>query len=338
MFELEDIKTNCLNWFKKIRNFLLEKDGKEFLIFLFFFLIASVFWLFQTLNKEYEAELLLPVYAKEPAENMVLTSDSDFELRVIAKDKGTVLLSYLFAKKFSPIVLDFTGNNPKNGQIKVITSGLKKDIQNQFNISTQLLSVKPDTLEYIYAPGNSKRIPVELSGRVTAGRQYYLTDTIFSPDSVWVYAPADILDTITRVYTQPIELRNISDTVKISSPLSSAKGVKFVPNSVEITIPSDIYTEKTVEIPIHGTGFPHNKLLRTFPSKVHVTFQIGSKSFREINAGDFHIEVTYNELLKHNTDKYAVKLGKIPSVVNQIIRIVPEQIDFLIEKIPLDGH
>jgi hypothetical protein len=150
-----------------------------------------------------------------------------------------------------------------------------------------------------------------------------------------VYASPDVLDTITAAYTQPVELQNISDTVKYLSTLSPIKGVKFVPESVELTFPVDVYTEKMMEIPIHSTGFPPNKILRTFPSKVQVTVQIGLKHFYEINSENFSIEIAYNDLLRFDTDRYSIKLKNIPPEVNQILRIVPEQVDFLIETISL---
>jgi len=41
-------------------------------------------------------------------------------------------------------------------------------------------------------------------------------------------------------------------------------------------------------------------------------------------------------LLKLGSDKYTVKLKSFPSGINQI-RIVPEQVDFLIEQITSNG-
>lgn len=141
------------------------------------------------------------------------------------------------------------------------------------NVSTRLLSMKPDTLEYIYATGMSKLVPVRLSGTVCAGRQYYLSDTIFKPDSVLAYAPEEVLDTITAAYTQPVKQENVSDTLRQQVSLLARRGVKFVPASIEMILPVDIYTEKTVEVPLHGVNFPADKVLRAFPSKVQVTFQ-----------------------------------------------------------------
>ena len=71
----------------------------------------------------------------------------------------------------------------------------------------------------------------------------------------------------------------------------------------------DIYTEKTVEVPLHGVNFPADKALRTFPSKVQITFQVGLKRFRSIKASDFIINISYEELLKLGSDKYTVDLG-----------------------------
>lgn len=48
-----------------------------------------------------------------------------------------------------------------------------------------------------------------------------------------------------------------------------------MPGAVDLTLPVDIYTEKTVEVPLHGVNFPADKVLRTFPSKVQITFKIG---------------------------------------------------------------
>lgn len=103
---------------------------------------------------------------------------------------------------------------------------------NQLSASTRLLSLKPDTLEYIYSMGASKLVPVRLHGTVSAGREYYLSDTIFYPDSVLVYAPEAVLDTITTAYTQHLKLEDISDTLKSQVSLSVQKRVKFVPASV----------------------------------------------------------------------------------------------------------
>lgn len=336
MFDRRTIKYTYLKLSKKIKDFLLSDKSREFLIFLFFFLIAGGFWLLQTLNNDYEAEFSIPVRTKDIPNNVVLTSEPPSELRIRVKDKGTVLLNYMLGKSFFPVNLSFLDYKGKDNHVKIYASDFEKKILSQLNVSSKILSIKPDTLEYIYSEGKSKLVPVRFQGKVTAGLQYYVSDTICNPDSVLVYAPEGILDTIKTAYTQNMILENISDTTRRRIPLTSERGVKFVPASVEMTFPVDIYTEKTVEVPLHGVNFPADKALRTFPSKVQITFQVGVKRFRSIKASDFIIHISYEELLKLGSDKYTVKLKSFPSGINQI-RIVPEQVDFLIEQITSNG-
>ena len=332
MLDRRKIRYTYLKLSKKIKDFLLSDKSREFLIFLFFFLIAGGFWLLQTLNNDYEAEFSIPVRVKDLPNNVVLTSEPPSELRVRVKDKGTVLLNYMLGKSFYPVSLDFSDYKAVDNHVRIYASQFEKKVLSQLNVSTRLLSMKPDTLEYIYATGMSKLVPVRLSGTVGAGRQYYLSDTIFKPDSVLAYAPEGVLDTITAAYTQPVKQENVSDTLRQQVSLLARRGVKFVPASIEMILPVDIYTEKTVEVPLHGVTFPADKVLRAFPSKVQVTFQVGLSRFREITADDFHINVSYEELLRLGSDKYTVKLRNIPDGVKQV-RFNPEQVDFLIEQI-----
>ena len=335
MFERRNIRRVYLRINEQIKDFLLSEKSREFFLFLFFFLVAGGFWLLQTLNNDYETEFSIPVRLKGVPDDVVITSEPASELHIKVKDKGTVLLNYMLGKSFFPVVLDYADYQGKNNHVRITSPQYEKKIQSQLNVSTQLVSITPDTLEYIYATGASKRVPVRLRGQVSAGRQYYLADTLYSPDSVWVYAPKPVLDTITAAFTYPLKQENISDTLKRQLPLATQKGVKFVPAAVEVTLPVDVYTEKTVEVPLRGINFPADKVLRTFPSKVQVTFQVGMSRFRQITASDFPIFVSYDELLRLDTDKYTVRLGSRPEGVSHI-RIRPEQVDFLIEQATAD--
>lgn len=96
----------------------------------------------------------------------------------------------------------FSDYKGTDNHVRIYSSQFEKRLLNQLNVSTKLLSVKPDTLEYIYSTGASKLVPVKFQGTVSAGRQYYISDTVCKPDSVLAYAPEGALDTITVAYTQ----------------------------------------------------------------------------------------------------------------------------------------
>ena len=98
MFEKKNIRVQYLRTLEKIRSFLLAKKSREFLIFLFFVFVSFSFWLLQVLNDDYEKDLSIPLKMKNVPENVVLTSELPSSVKVTVKDRGTVLVNYLFGK------------------------------------------------------------------------------------------------------------------------------------------------------------------------------------------------------------------------------------------------
>ena len=206
-----------------------------------------------------------------------------------------------------------------------------KKISAQLNNSTQLLAVRPDTLDYIYSRGIPKKVPVAVGGEVSAGRQYYVSDIRVIPDSVVVYAPQGVLNTILTAYTQPFHWTNVTDTLKKHINLQKLHGVKFVPSSVDVVACVDMYSEKTLEVPVVGIGFPKGKVLRTFPSKVQVTVQVGLKNFKSVTEKDFLVGVSYADVIGNKSEKLPLTIKKYPDVVSHV-RVTPSSVDYLIEQ------
>ncbi len=338
MFKKRNIKSIYLRVLRKIRNFFTSGQSKQFFIFLFFFFMASGFWLLRTLYEDYETIINIPVRLKNIPNDVVLTVEPVNSLKIKVKDKGTALLNYKVGKNFYPISVDFTSfaaNNISNS-VRIPSTEFQQSILNQLSASSKLLSISPDTLSYVYSHGERKKVPITLQGNIKSNPQYYITDTLLTPDSALVYAPKDILDTITAAYSEVLDITNIKDTLNYKISLLNVQGAKFIPDQTEASFLVDLYTEKTVVIPLMGVGFPEDKILRTFPAKVDVTFQLGLKQFQSINETDFSIAVPYGELLElGRNEKYGLKLSVIPDGV-QNVRISPDRIDFLIEKIAIE--
>lgn len=331
MFEKQNMRVRYLKTLEKIRNFLLSRKSREFLIFLFFVFVSFCFWLLQVLNDDYETELSIPLRMKNVPENVVLTSELPKELRIGVKDRGTVLVNYLLGQTLYPVTIDFTDYQDKGTQVRILSNTLQKRIASQLNQSTKLSTIKPDTLELIYTRGEGKKIPVKLRGEVSADRPYYLSEVIYSPDSVMVYAPKEILDTITSAFTESLYIEQIADTTRQRVELMPVKGAKFTPSYCDLTFLVDMYSEKTVEVPVQGVNFPKDKQLRTFPSKVKVKFQIGLSYFNSVTADDFVVVVDYNQLHKNESDKCPLVLMQSPTNIHQI-QLNPQEIDYLIEQ------
>lgn len=331
MFDKRNIRIYYLKTLERIRSFLLSRSSREFLIFLFFVFVSFCFWLLQVLNDDYETEFSVPLRLRNVPGDVVLISELPNELKIGVKDRGTVLANYMLGQTFYPISLDFKDYEDKGNRVRIPISTLQKRISVQLNQSTKLLTIRPDTVEFIYTKGRAKKVPVRIQGKIELDRQYYISDIIYSPDSVMVYAPQEILDTITAAYTQPVNFENVSDTIRRRVNLAKVRGAKFTPSFDDVTLMVDIYAEKSVEVPVRGINFPPDKVLRTFPSKIQVTFQIGLSHFKSVTADDFFIGVTYESLLNNKGEKCPVSLKSIPRYVNHV-RLNPKEVDYLIEQ------
>lgn len=317
----------------KIKDSLFNRKNRELLVFFVFFCISSVFWLLQTLNESFDTDVSVPIKLTNVPSDVTITTDLPEVLKVRVHDKGTVLMRYLYTQKFAPIFVNY--NEYSSGgvgeRVSVDDADIRRALQASFMPSTRIISVKPDTLEFFYNRGERKRLPVVVSGVIETVPQYYLREVSCTPDSVDVYAPPYILDTMTAVYSLPVYITDLADKYEERRPLKLQKGVKCEPDNVNIVMDVDVYTEKTVEVPIVGVNFPASKDLRTFPSKVSVTFRVGSSRYKSITADDFVLAVTYEELLNNKSSKYKLHLKKVPSGVTSV-RIHPSEVDYLIEQ------
>lgn len=333
-------KRNKLFYLKaliKIKSLLNTQKYRRFLVFFFFFLISLGFWLLQTLKNDFEVELFIPVKLINVPNDVVLTAKPTAQLKVVVKDKGTVILNYMMGQDFYPIVLNFKDYHNRGNHVVIHATELEKKVQAQLEPSTKLVAIKPEVVDYFYSLGAVKKVPVVFRGKVNVGLQYYVTDTLFSPDSVCVYAPQNMLQSVDKAATHLVLLDSIMDTKQVQVKLLSIRGVKFVPNAVTVTFPVDIYTEKTLVVSLVGNGFPPNRALRTFPSKVKVTFQVGLRRFKSIHPQDFVFDIPYDSLLKSKSEKYRLVLKSMPKGIKNV-RVSPQQVDFLIEQVAKHGN
>lgn len=314
------------------RSFLFNPINKEFLIFLFFLALSSIFWLLLTLNETYEAELRVPLRLTGVPQNVVVTSEPSDTVRVTVKDKGFVLLTYFYSHRLRPLKVRFDDYaNEQNGTGRISLADLQKQIYAQLHSSSRITATRADALGFYFNYGESKRVPVRLTGRLSAGGSYYLSQVKFTPQTILVYASRHRLDSIKYVSTEDISIRNIQDTISRQVSLQKIAGAKFVPSSVRMDIYPDILTEETVDVPITAVNMPADKVLRTFPSHVTVHFIVGASLYRTIRPEQFSVVADYNEIAAHPSAKCSLHLRAKPHVVVRT-RLSMQEVDYLIEQ------
>ena len=314
-----------------IKDFFFSKANKEVLIFVFFLALSGIFWLSITLNETYEKEFAIPISVTGIPKNAVLTSDDVDTIRVTIRDKGFVLVSYMYGDVLNTIKPNFRQYSKNNGTGIISSSELKRLTLLQLANTSVVTAVKPERLEFFYNYGAKKVVPVRWSGRVIPEELYFISRVEYSPDSVTIYASDEKLDSINMVYTEPLNYANFRDTLVADCEFAKIKGVKVVPDHVKVTFFTDLLTEESIDgIPIQCFNMPAGKILRTFPAKVSVKFVTGASVYRNLRPSDFTVVANYEELRKHPTEKCHIYLKDVPRGISRA-RLDITLVDYLIE-------
>lgn len=304
-------------------------SGSEILLFLFFVLVSCCLWLMLTLNKEYETDIKFNVVVKEVPDNVTFSS-KDAELVVRVRDRGTTLMNYKLGA-FMPIAINYADFADRKGRLQMPVSQLRKRIKKQLQLSTTLLSCHPDTLVY-YTEASAVKFPVALKGYFTPARQYAVGDVLVSPDSVWVFAPLQAVDSIKKIFTCESVRSELRDTLVFKLPLDVPESVsRCTPSEVTVTVPVYPYAQKSFKLPVQSVDFPDTYKLRTFPSQVQVMLNVSMDNYNKISAEDFEVGISYLDVFDAENNRVGVKLLRAPHYAKDVV-IIPSEVGYIIEK------
>jgi len=314
-----------------LKRFIFSNMNKQLLVFLFFIFLSAIFWLMLTLNKTYEQEINVPVRIVNVPRKVVLTSAAVDTLRLTIRDKGWILLSYMYGEKKPELTVNFKNYDRGNGGGIVPHADIKRLAQQQLESSSAVTAAKPEKLEFFYNNGERKRVPVRWTGRVIPEQLFFISRVHYSEDSVDVYASREKLDSIQVVYSEPLNYSGFRDTLKISCKLAHQSDVKVVPDRISITFLTDVLTEESINVPIQCINLPEGKVLRTFPATVRVNFVAGIGQIKQLRPENFTVEADYLEIIKKPSETCNIYLRHTPQGVSRA-SLSTKQVDYLIEE------
>ncbi len=323
---------NIRKLYSIVRIFLFSNVNKQFLVFLFFLFLSGIFWLITTLNESYEHEVGIPVRIVGVPKNVVLTSSETDTISIMVRDKGWVIMSYLYGNNLKNVTIPFRTYDRGSGLGTVASTDLRRLIEQNLEISSRITTIKPERLQFHYNNGECKRVPVRWAGRVIPDQLYFISQVNYQPDSVDVYASREKLESIRAVYSEPLNHVNFHDTLAVECRLAHDADVKVVPERVRILFHTDVLTEEELGgIPIQCLNLPEGKVLRTFPAKAKVHFVAGISQLRTLRPEDFTVVADYREIEQGQQEKCNIYLRHVPTGVSRATLSV-SQVDYVIEE------
>lgn len=307
--------------------------SRDALVFLFCVALSTIFWLLFTLSKTKVEELSIPVVYSNYPVNYIITDSLHQEIKVRIKDSGFSILFYQLSNNQKNIQIDlkkcFTETKTRTlclSQVK-----LQKSVLQTIRPTMQVLHIYPSRITVKYEKLYEKELPIVLKGNIDLSQQHILKDPIkIQPSIVKVYGAKSSLDSLKVVSTKAFNLTNISKTTQVTTRLQPIKNIRFSVNEIKVFIPVELYTEKTLTIPIVGKNFPEHIQLKTFPSTVNVKFNVGLSKFNAINTSDIQAFINYNNLLNAKEGKQAVEITTSSYSIKNLNHS-PKMVEYILE-------
>lgn len=325
-----------LRIFVNVRNTLASDMARECYIFLFFVVVSAGFWMIKMLQETYEVELPVSLVLADVPDNVVITRQLPDTVYVKVRDRGTVILGLKMQLRGQPLQVSFREFSTRQSVGTVTIDNLSKRLSAHIAAATTLQAVRPSTTFFSYNRGVARRVPVRLSSGIDTHPQYKLESVALRPDSVVVYASQRQLDSLSHVGIELTGCSGLRCDTSITVHLPSGGSVKYVPDTISVSIAVDMYTEKKVRVPITGTGFPADCRLRTFPATVELTFRVGTRDYNSINAENFRLMAPYAELTAlPEGSRWRVHISSMPQGTSSP-RFTPAEVEYLIEQSAVD--
>lgn len=324
----------------EIRRTILRKKKvrtpyvQDALIFFVFIIIATAFWFLYAFSKTKETEYDFNIRYKNIPSKYIFSKKAPETIKVMVEDVGFNHFFYSLSGQEKSITIDLDGKfSNSEAPIRISSKDIRKLLQEVLPPNAKVRFMNPKHIRLEYGKLFHKRLAIKLDADLKLYKQYTFRDEIkLKPSEVDVYGTRNVLDTMTAVYTKPLKISDLKVTTFKTLGYNLPDGVRVDPKQVDVTIPVELYTEKTISIPVTSIDAPKYTKVRTFPAFVNITFFVGLSQFDKIKADAFSVFIDYKNIRRDNSGKQKLSytVNKPLNISN--IRLSPSSVEYILEE------
>lgn len=300
--------------------------------FLFFLLLATIFWVLTKFSKDSSANVLANlVYINVPTGVSVSEKNID-EISFSISGNGFEMLSY---KLQSPTIeIDLANYYEKGDSLILISSSeLSNLISEQLESKNRITSMSKEELLLTLDTLVTKVVPIELITDITFKEGYNAIEPLhIKPDSVQISGPSELVAEIDIVQTTMYSNNAISEDISedILLDTDSLGELSLLPTKVELSAKISEFTQKELSVPIEILNVPSDVNLRLLPEETMISFNVSVHRFNSVTASDFKVVCDYSK----KTPNGLFLLPKITTQPNGIyhVELHTKQVEYLIFK------
>jgi len=293
--------------------------------------LAALAWLFTNLTGpvKFGVKIVLN-YKNAPQKRAFHALQSDTVTTMLQGSGWQMLFQKMNAQKK---VINVDLHTLENKDYVVLSSQLKQ-LNDEKEFDQQIVSFSPDTLYFDFSDRATKKVPVKLVTAIKYQHQFAQSNNItLNPSYITVSGPENVIDKIKSWNTDSLVMDSVNQTVRTSVAMQPVRegNLSIYPKSVQVKVPVDEFTEKTVQVPVklvNNHGFYNVKI---FPQKVKITFTTSLNKYPEMDEDFFEASADLDLWRNGNYSTLPVKLARFPAYC-KIVKIEPQNVDFIIRK------
>ena len=305
---------------------------------LYSFVIAFIFWFFIKSEDTYSVTTSIPLVARNLQEQKTYKEEVPESIIVSLKGSGRAFIWLRFFDNFYEdykAVIDLSSiadeynfeldqyykNNPE--KIVLPTS---LDLEFVEVISPRNIKINLD--QYLV-----KKVPIMSEIMVTTSAGYIQVGEVFSPDSISIGGPQEIVDTIDFVKTQKDTLVDLVSSVESEFIIINPnRVVDFDPKKVKGFINIQPISETIVTgIPVKLINKPNDINVFVNPATVSLTIVGGLDQIAKIGSTDIEVLINFEKSWSPDKQFYSPEV-KIPDSILEWKDLSPNNLEILVIK------
>ncbi len=316
------------NLIQKVLDFFISGSNRS--VIAICFLMSMLFWFLIKFSKEYIYYVDYPIELINQPVDEYWKNEPISNLKVKVNGYGFNFLKETFSNRLLKVDVSKLQRSNSNTYFWLSQSE-RSNIAIELN-GFSILEIDPDTLFLNFSKKTKKSVQVKVPLNLNFRENYEQYGSFkILPNTIDVFGPSHILDTLSFVYTNVLNQNDIFQSINSSLKIQ-------LPNKLLSTMDSDInfiqevarFTQISRPISIKLKNVPKNKELRIKPSEVELSYWVAMQDVDKINVSDFVIYCDYKEVAM--TDNAILNVfmdeSKTPSIV-QKVKYHPSTVEFI---------
>ena len=303
--------------------------GREWIVVALSVVLAFLVWLLVNLSQQYSGTISVPVMAQCNLEGYGTESTNTVLVSARCRTEGFRLLREFSRRERKIVKVKFNKADMRStspGVFCVIGGAKNSYVDQFFGEDVKLEAFITDTLRFVFAVENNKKVPIEVPLTVSCRSQYMQSGAFRTiPDSMTVYGPQDRLDAIERVTTGRLVLSDLSSSQHGLLKVNPVKGIRMSTDEVSYELPVSRYVELSATVPVGVLNNPSGRALQVYPPTAQVYLRCAFPISKDPLAS-FKLYVDWEDFSSSLSGRCAPRVPSLPAGVLEY-RVEPEVFD-----------